>query len=124
MRETNFSGPGLDGRKRAVRGPARWAYFPLYLSFVLPLATHENAFAQDFHPTMVETGLVSADGHVAFNPAFPNTPAVVLSVTRVLDATSGCAPAVKNVTNTGFDYTSNCNAGFKYPSTWIATLQQ
>jgi hypothetical protein len=70
MRETNFSGPGLDGRKRAVRGPARWAYFPLYLSFVLPLATHENAFAQDFHPTMVETGLVSADGHVAFNPAF------------------------------------------------------
>jgi hypothetical protein len=88
------------------------------------LATNQKAIAQDFHPTMVETGLVNTDSHVTFNPAFPNAPSVILSITRVLDATSGCAPAVKNVTNTGFDYISNCTAGFKYPSTWIATLQQ
>jgi len=124
MGEMNLSWPGAADRKPAARGQAQWACFLPFLCFVLPLAMHEKAFGQDFHPTMVETGLVNTDGHVTFNPAFPNTPSVVLSVTRVLDATSGCAPAVKNVTKTGFEYTSNCNAGFKYPSTWIATLQQ
>ncbi len=124
MGETGLAGPGVAGRKLAARGQAPWAYLPLFLCFVLPLASHQKAIAQDFHPTMVETGLVNTDSHVTFNPAFPNAPSVILSITRVLDATSGCAPAVKNVTNTGFDYISNCTAGFKYPSTWIATLQQ
>jgi hypothetical protein len=91
---------------------------------ILPLAINQKAFGQDFHPTMVETGLVNTDSNVTFNPAFPNAPAVVLSETRVWHATSGCAPEVKNVTNTGFDYISNCTAEFKYPSTRIATLQK
>jgi hypothetical protein len=124
MGETGLSGPGAAGRKLAARDQTPWAYLPLSLCFVLPLATQQKAVAQDFHPTMVETGLVNTDSHVTFNPAFPNAPSVILSITRVLDATSGCAPAVKNVTKTGFDYISNCTAGFKYPSTWIATLQQ
>jgi H-type lectin domain len=92
----------------------------------LALAINQNALGQDFHPTMVETGLVNTDSHITFNPPFPNAPTVVFAVTRVrvLDATSGCSPTVKNVTNTGFDYVSNCTAGLKYASTWIATLQQ
>jgi len=124
MGETGLAGPGVAGRKLAARSRAAGANLPLFLCFVLSLATNQKAVAQDFHPTMVETGLVNTDSHVTFNPAFPNAPSVILSITRVLDATSGCAPAVKNVTNTGFDYISNCTAGFKYPSTWIATLQQ
>jgi hypothetical protein len=96
----------------------------LSLCLVLALATEQGALGEDFHPTMVETGLVSTDSHITFNPPFPNVPMVVLSVTRVLDATAGCSPTVKNVTKTGFDYVSNCTVGLKYPSTWIATLQQ
>jgi len=96
----------------------------LLLCFVLSLATYATALGQDFRPTMVETGLVNTDSHITFDPPFPHPPTVVLSVSRVLDATAGCSPTVKNVTSTGFDYASNCTAGFKYPSTWIATLQQ
>jgi len=96
----------------------------LSLSLVFPLVTKQRALGQDFHPTMVETGVVNTDSHITFNPPFPNVPTVVFAVARVLDATSGCSPTVKNVTNTGFDYVSNCTAGLKYPSTWIATLQK
>jgi hypothetical protein len=126
MWERGLLGPKVASRPRPLtaRGKAQWPYFLLSLCFVLPLATNQKAFCQDFHPTMVETGLVNTDSHVTFNPAFPNAPTVILSITRVLDATSGCAPTVKNVTNTGFDYIANCTAGFKYPSTWIATLQR
>ncbi len=123
MWQAGSSGLGA-ARKLGARSQARWASLLLSLSFIMPLTTRQKALAQEFHPTMVETGLVNLDSHVSFNPAFPNAPSVVLSITRVLDATSGCAPVVKNVTNTGFDYISNCTTGFKYPSTWIAILQQ
>jgi len=68
MGERGLAGPGAAGRKLAARSRAAWAYLPLSLCFVLPLATNQKAVAQDFHPTMVETGLVNTDGHVAFNP--------------------------------------------------------
>jgi hypothetical protein len=111
-------------RRQAAGGNVHSLYAVLFICLPLFSTAGEKVLGQEFHPTMVETGQVNVDGHVTFNPAFPDAPAVVLSVTRVLDTTSGCAPAVKNVTNTGFDYVSNCTAGLKYPSTWIATLQQ
>jgi hypothetical protein len=114
----------LPGLGHAGRSWGKKALTLLSLCLVFPLVTKQRALGQDFHPTMVETGLVNTDSHITFNPPFPNAPTVVLAVTRVLDATSGCSPTVKNVTNTGFDYVSNCTAGLKYPSTWIATLQQ
>ncbi len=67
MGETGLEGPGVAGRKLAVRNQAAWAYLPLSLCFVFPLATNQKAIAQDFHPTMVETGLVNTDSHVTFN---------------------------------------------------------
>jgi hypothetical protein len=122
MGARGLSAPEVVGRPLPA-GVKRHGTYPLLsMCIILPLAINQKAFGQDFHPTMGETGLVNS--HVTFNPAFPNAPEVIFSVTRVLDATSGCAPAVKNVTNTGFDYISNCTAGFKYPSTWIATLQK
>jgi hypothetical protein len=47
------------------------------IAFLLPSVT----LAQQFRATMVETGVVSPGSpHVTFNPPFPSTPQVVLSV--------------------------------------------
>jgi hypothetical protein len=90
-----------------------------------------------FHPSMVEVGTVSPrEPHVTFDPPFPSTPKVVLSIRDLsMGGTSrrGCGVEAKNITATGFDYFPACSAarpGGPLPvpldleATWIATLQQ
>jgi hypothetical protein len=95
-----------------------------------------NASAQQFHPSMVEVGSVSPqEPHVTFNPPFPSTPQVVLSIRdlNVGGTYRGCGVEAKNITATGFDYSAACSArrpGGPLPvpanliATWIAILQQ
>jgi hypothetical protein len=89
-----------------------------------------------FHPSVVEVGTVSPrEPHATFDPPFPSTPKVALSIRdRSMGGTSrGCGVEAKNITATGFDYFPACSAarpGSPLPvpldleATWIATLQQ
>ena len=109
----------------------------IYLAFV-GLLVPVVASAQQFHPSMVEVGTVTPrDPHVTFDPPFPSTPKVVLSIRDQNvggEATyRGCGVEAKNITPTGFDYFPACSArppGGPLPvplgleATWIATLQQ
>jgi H-type lectin domain len=101
------------------------------IAFGLPTVT----LAQQFHPTMVEIGVVSPGSpHVTFDPPFPSTPQVVLSVKdfNVEGIHYGCGVFKKNVTSSGFDYAPACSSPVSGPrpvpsnflATWVATLQQ
>lgn len=97
-----------------------------------------NQSPPPFHPSMVEVGSVSPqEPHVTFNPPFPSTPQVVLSIRDQNvgggETYRGCGVEAKNITATGFDYFPACSArrpGGPLPvplgliATWIATLQQ
>ena len=111
----------------------------IYLA-VIGLVVPATASAQQFHPSMVEVGSVSPQkieemAHVTFDPPFPSTPKVVLSIRdqSVGGTYRGCGVEAKNITATGFDYFPACSArrpGGPLPvhlnliATWIATLQQ
>jgi hypothetical protein len=107
----------------------------IYLT-AIGLVAPAVASAQQFHPSMVEVGTVSPqEPHVTFNPPFPSTPEVVLSIRdqNVGGAYRGCGVEAKNITATGFDYFPACSArrpGGPLPvplgliATWIAALQQ
>jgi hypothetical protein len=94
------------------------------------------ASAQQFHASMVEVGSVSPkEPHVTFDPPFPSTPQVVLSIRdqNTGGTFRGCGVEAKNITATGFDYFPARSArrpGGPLPvplnliATWIATLQQ
>lgn len=87
---------------------------------------------------MVEVGSVSPqEPHVTFNPPFPSTPQVVLSIRDQNvgggETYRGCGVEAKNITATGFDYFPACSArrpGGPLPvpvhliAIWIAILQQ
>jgi hypothetical protein len=103
---------------------------------VIGLVVPAMASAQQFHASMVEVGTVSPQTpHVTFDPPFPSTPQVVLSIRdqNVGGTYRGCGVEAKNITPTGFDYFPACSArrpGGPLPvpvnliATWIATLQQ
>jgi H-type lectin domain len=107
----------------------------IYLA-AIGLVVPATASAQQFHPSMVEVGSVSPqEPHVTFNPPFPSTPQVALSIRdqNVGGTYRGCGVEAKNITATGFDYFPSCSArrpGGPLPvppgliATWIATLQQ
>jgi hypothetical protein len=107
----------------------------IYLA-VIGLVVPAMALAQQFHASMVEVGSVSPqEPHVTFDPPFPSTPKVVLSIRdqNVGGTYRGCGVEAKNITATGFDYFPACSArrpGGPLPvplnliATWIATLQQ
>jgi hypothetical protein len=107
----------------------------IYLA-VIGLVVPAMASAQQFHPSMVEVGEVSPqEPHVTFDPPFPSTPKVVLSIKdqNIGGTYRGCGVEAKNITATGFDYFPACSArrpGGPLPvplgltATWIATLQQ
>jgi hypothetical protein len=103
---------------------------------IIELIVPATASAQEFHPSMVQVGTVGPkEPHVTFDPPFPATPKVVLSIRdQVVGGTyRGCGVEAKNITPTGFDYFPACSArrpGGPLPvpltleSSWIATLQQ
>ena len=107
----------------------------IYLA-VIGLVVPAMASAQQFHPSMVEVGEVSPqEPHVTFDPPFPSTPKVVLSIKdqNIGGTYRGCGVEAKNVTAKGFDYFPACSArrpGGPLPvplglvAIWIATLQQ
>ena len=107
----------------------------IYLA-VMGLVVPAMASAQQFRPSMVEVGTVTPrEPHVTFDPPFPSTPKVVLSIRdqNVGGTYRGCGVEAKNITPTGFDYFPACSArrpGGPLPvpldleATWIATLQQ
>ena len=110
----------------------------IYLALI-GLVVPAMASAQQFHASMVEVGSVSPEknemAHVTFDPPFPSTPKVVLSIRdQTIGGTyRGCGVEAKNITPTGFDYFPACSArrpGGPLPvplnleATWIATLQQ
>src|SRR5262249_13954463 len=107
----------------------------MYLA-IIALVVPVIASAQQFNPSMVEVGEVSPQApHVTFDPPFPSTPKVVLSIKdqNVGGTYRGCGVEAKNVTATGFDYFAACSArrpGGPLPvpvnliAIWIATLQQ
>jgi hypothetical protein len=95
-----------------------------------------NQSPPPFHPSMVEVGTVNPrEPHVTFDPPFPSTPKVVLSIRdQTIGGTyRGCGVEAKNITPTGFDYFPACSARrpagplpvpLNLEATWIATLQQ
>jgi hypothetical protein len=107
----------------------------IYLA-VIGLVVPAMASAQQFHPSMVEVGTVSPrEPHVTFDPPFPSTPKVVLSIRdQSMGGTyRGCGVEAKNISATGFDYFPACSARrpggplpvpLDFEATWIATLQQ
>src|ERR1700758_2817571 len=77
----------------------------IYLA-VIGLVVPAMASAQQFHPSMVEVGTVSPrEPHVTFDPPFPSTPKVVLSIRdQSMGGTyRGCGVEAKNISATGFD---------------------
>ena len=107
----------------------------IYLA-VTGLVVPALASAQQFHPSMVEVGEVSPqEPRVTFDPPFPSTPKVILSIKdqNVGGTYRGCGVEAKNITATGFDYFPACSArrpGGPLPvpldliAIWIASLQQ
>jgi hypothetical protein len=107
----------------------------IYLA-IIGLVVPMMASAQQFHPSMVQVGEVSPqEPHVTFDPPFPSTPKVVLSIKdqSVGGTYRGCGVEAKNITATGFDYFPACSArrpGGPLPvplnliAIWIATVQQ
>src|SRR5215471_2171985 len=107
----------------------------MYLA-IIALLVPAMASAQQFHPSMVEVGEVNPQApHVTFDPPFPSTPKVVLSIKdqNVGGTYRGCGVEAKNITAKGFDYFPACSArrpGGPLPvpvnliAIWIATLQQ
>ena len=72
----------------------------IYLA-AIGLVVPVMASAQQFHPSMVEVGSVSPQApHVTFDPPFPSTPQVVLSIRdQNVGATyRGCGVEAKNIT--------------------------
>jgi hypothetical protein len=77
------------------------ACLALFLGSTVPM----NVLAQEFHPSMVEVGVVQSGQHVTFNPPFPSTPQVVFSDARHFEGGGHyeCGFIMSNLSPTGFD---------------------
>ena len=133
-RGVNWSRIASRNRMRPCQKETRMR-LGIYLA-VIGLVVPVTASAQQFHPSMVEVGEVSPqEPHVTFDPPFPSTPKVVLSIKdqNIGGTYRGCGVEAKNITAKGFDYFPACSArrpGGPLPvplglvATWIAALQQ